>query len=71
MQRSTFDPKAIFRRSIRLKQSRRTCWTIETHSDNLTEPDFELFMNLTDTKFGSSHEKFDVWPRPMITVEIH
>ena len=29
---------------------------------NLTEPDVELFMNLT--KVASSHEKFDVWPRP-------
>ena len=37
---------------------------------NLTEPDVELFMNLTDTKFDSSHEKFHVWPRPMITVDI-
>ena len=29
---------------------------------NLTEPDVKLFLNLT--KFGSSHEKFDVWRRP-------
>ena len=34
--RSTFVLKMIFRRSfIRLKQTDRTCWTIETHSDEL------------------------------------
>ena len=30
---------------------------------NLTEPDVELFMNFIFAKFGSSHEKFYVWPR--------
>ena len=29
------------------------CWTIRTHSDELTEPDVEIFMNLLLTKFGS------------------
>ena len=28
---------------------------------NLTEPDVNLFMKF---KFGSSHEKFNIWPRP-------
>ena len=31
---------------------------------NLSEPDVELFSSLTLlTQFGSSQEKFDVWPR--------
>ena len=30
---SMFVPQTIFRRSIRLKQTDRTCWTIQTHSD--------------------------------------
>ena len=35
---------------------------------NLTEPDIEIFMNLTHvTKIGSSHEKFDVWPRSKVS----
>ena len=33
--RSTFGLETIFRRSIRLKQTDRTCWTIQTHSDEL------------------------------------
>ena len=28
-------PETIFKRSIRLKQTNRTCWTIQTHSDEL------------------------------------
>ena len=37
----------------------RTCWTIQTGiQTNLNE----LWIKLT--KFGSSHEKFDVWPTP-------
>ena len=35
MWRSTFIPATIFRRSIRLKQTDRTCCTIQTHSDEL------------------------------------
>ena len=35
MGRSTFVPKTIFRRSIRLKQMDSTFWTIQTHSDEL------------------------------------
>ena len=38
-QKSTFVPETIFGRSIRLKQ---TGWTIQTHSDYLTEPDVDL-----------------------------
>ena len=33
---------------------------------NVTEPNVKLFMSLTN--FGSSHEKFDVWPRPKLLV---
>ena len=33
----------------------------------LTELDVKIFMNLT--KFGSSHEKFDVWPEPKSLIE--
>ena len=32
------------------------CWTIRTHSDELTEPDVEIFMNLT-------HYVWFVWQR--------
>ena len=35
MWRSTFVPETIFRRSIRLKKTGGTCWTIQTHSDQL------------------------------------
>ena len=35
MWKSTFVPETIFRRSIRLEQTDRTCWTIQTHSDEL------------------------------------
>ena len=35
MWKSTFVPATIFRRSIRLKQTDRTYWTIQTHSDEL------------------------------------
>ena len=35
MSRPTFVPETIFRRSIRLKRTDRTCWTIQTHSDEL------------------------------------
>ena len=34
----------------------------DSNSFRRTEVDVELVMNLT--KFGSSHEKFDAWPRP-------
>ena len=46
----TFVPKINLRHFICLKQMDRMCWTIQTDSDNLfflTEPDVELFMNLT------------------------
>ena len=36
MWRSTFVWETILRRSIRLKQTDRTCWTIQTHSDELS-----------------------------------
>jgi len=35
MWRTTFVPETIFRRSIRLEQTDKTCWTIQTHSDEL------------------------------------
>ena len=35
MWRSTFVPETIFKRFIRLKQTVRTGWTIQTHSDEL------------------------------------
>ena len=35
MWRSTFVPETIFRRSLRLKQTDRRFWTIQTHSDEL------------------------------------
>ena len=40
-------PQTIFRRSTRLKQTDRTCWTIQLIQTNLTEPNVDLFMNLT------------------------
>ena len=55
--------KTIFRCSICLKHTNRMCWTIQLIQKILTEPDVNLFMNLT--KFGSSHEKFDVWHKGM------
>ena len=42
-----FVQESIFKRSIRRKQTNRTCWTIETYSDELNCADVELFMNLT------------------------
>ena len=55
MRGSTFVPKIIFKRFICLKQMDSMSWTIHV----------ELFMNLTHaTKFGFSHEKFDIWPMP-------
>ena len=59
----TFVPEKTYRRSIRLISTRieRVGLSTQTHfQTNSTEPDVELFMNLTH-KFGSSHEKFDVW----------
>ena len=49
MSRPTFVPETIFRRSLRLKQTDRTCWTsIQTHSaTNLIRPDVELSMNFS------------------------
>ena len=35
MWKSTFVQETIFRRSIHLEQTDRTCWTIQTHSDEL------------------------------------
>ena len=35
MWKSTFVPEIIFRRSIRLKQNDRTCWTILSQSDEV------------------------------------
>ena len=35
MWKSTFVPETIFRRFIRLEQTDRTCWKIQTHSDEL------------------------------------
>ena len=42
-------PETLFRRSVRLKQMDRTCWTIsKTHSYKLNlARRVELFMNLT------------------------
>ena len=62
MRRLRFGPKTIFRRSIRLMQTDRKCWTIQTNSDELNWARRRTFCDLT--KFGSSHEKFDVWLRP-------
>ena len=55
MKIDVFVPEMIYRRSIRLKQTNRAerverSKLIQT---NLHEPD----------RIGSSHEKFDVWPR--------
>ena len=33
--------------NFRLKQTDRTCWTIQTHETNSTDPVVELFMNFT------------------------
>ena len=49
------DDLQTFRRKERVGRSN----LIQT---NLTEYDVELFMNLT-------HEKFDIWPRPMTYFE--
>ena len=65
MWRSTFVPETIFGRPIRLKQTDRTCWTIQTHSDELNWARRRTFHELS--KFGSSHDKFDVLPRPYYT----
>ena len=46
MWRSTFVPGMIFRRSIRLKQTDRTCWTIQTHSDELNWASSRTFHEL-------------------------
>ena len=54
-------PETIVRSCIRLKQTDRTSWTIQTHSlQTTTELDVERFMD----RLCSSHEKFDVWPGP-------
>ena len=53
----------VFRRSIQRRIERvGRSKLIQT---KLTEPDVEFF-----TKFGSSHEKFDVWPRPLIFIQV-
>ena len=45
--RSTFVLETIFRRSfIRLKQTDRTCWTIQTHSDELNRARRQTFHEL-------------------------
>ena len=46
MWRSTFVPETIFRRSIRLKKTDRTCRTIQTHSDELNWPRRRNFREL-------------------------
>ena len=66
MWRSTFFfyLETIFRRSISLKQTNRTCWTIQTHSDELKwarhRTQFHELTPLSLVRLIS--EKFDVWP---------
>ena len=62
MWRLTFVSETIFTRSIRLKQTDRTCWTIQTHADKLNWARRRTFHELNS--LGSSREKFDVWTRP-------
>ena len=58
-------PETIVRRFIRLKQTDRACWTIQTHSDEFNSARRRTFHGLIKlTKFCSSHKKIDVWPRP-------
>ena len=68
MWRSTFVPETIFRRCIRLKQTERTCWTIQTHSDELNWARCGTFHELNSLSRGlaivRANQKFDVWPRP-------
>ena len=70
MWRSSFVPEMIFTRSIRLKQTDGTCWarwTIQTHLDELNWDRRRTFYELnscTNSKIGSSHEKFDAFLRP-------
>ena len=64
MWRSTFVPETIFRRTIHLKQTDRTCWTIQTHSDEINWARRRNVYKHNSLSFRSSHEKFDVWPRP-------
>ena len=40
-----------------LQTDKTTCWTIRT------KPEVELFKT-NSARFGSSHVKFNVWPRP-------
>ena len=52
MWRSTFVPETIFRRSVCLKQTDKTCWTIQTYSDELN--------------WARRRTLLDVWPRPKV-----
>ena len=49
---SMFVPETIFRCSIRLKQTERTCWTIQTHSDEPTWARRRTFHGLNSLKFS-------------------
>ena len=51
MWRSTFVSETIFRRSIRLKQTDRACWTIQTHSDELNWPSRRTCQELNSLSF--------------------
>ena len=66
MWRSTFVPETIFRRCIRLKDTERTCWTIQTHWDDFNWARRRTFHELNSLSWGldRAHQKFDVWPRP-------
>ena len=46
--RCTFVHKTTDIRSVRLKQRDRTCWTIQTHSDELNWAKHQSFHDLTD-----------------------
>ena len=46
--RCTFVHKTTDIRSVRLKQGDRTCWTIQTHSDELNWAKHQSFHDLTD-----------------------
>ena len=64
MWRSTFVPETIFRRSIRLKQTDTTCWTIQTYSDELNWTRRGTFHELNSPNRVRLMKKFDVWPKP-------
>ena len=54
MFKSTFPPETIFRRSFCLKWTDRTCWTIQTHSDEFNRArrkTFHEFNSLSLVRF--------------------